>query len=308
LPITDEITNRNDHGLVQDVEGQNGFVGVFQEAIIEIQIVRSEANEGQQPGPGIDRANKQINGIRAWQAHLCQQDIGRDNGQQAEGQGNEPDFLNGGTIALVGRQQVSDQEEDQIRKQAPTTKIPSANSIGRKADEQFHQEQRDNEQIHAEGLGDNIRQFGRKVLRAVDALEDAQHQRREKEEYQQVPQVQAHPGEVTTEGVPTLEILWDELPEGAGELSVCDAFDVNLDHDVREDAETERDEQASNTLAHEQGVGAFFERVVDGNGREHEKERHDEVVEDGNKHGHTKVQLKVFDVPVIFVEEARVVE
>jgi hypothetical protein len=51
-PTGDEISNAQQDSLVQDVEGQHGFICICHEPGLEVQMLHAKAEERQQPAPG----------------------------------------------------------------------------------------------------------------------------------------------------------------------------------------------------------------------------------------------------------------
>ena len=66
--LDDEVIHKHDHGLMQDVEGQNCLAGVSQEWILEVEIGHSRSQSSQDERPGgqvIMLTGRQIPGSQA---------------------------------------------------------------------------------------------------------------------------------------------------------------------------------------------------------------------------------------------------
>ena len=96
---------------------------------------------------------------------------------------------------------------------------------------------------------------------------------REDEQHQQIPQVQAHPREVAAKAIETLKVVGNEVEERAGETVLRHVFDVDLQHDVSEDAHDQRHEQAQDFILDEH-TGALVGSEVDANAGHDEDDGH----------------------------------
>ena len=171
------------------------------------------------------------------------------------------------------------------------------------------EDQRQGDQVNAARQGQKAAQ---QAQHALPGTLEPQQQRQEdqavQEQDQQIPQVQAHPGEVAAEQVEAIEVVRQEVEIRALEFAVGQTLQVDHQRGVGESAHQQRDQQAQHLILQEFAHLAFTQGVIDAGAGDHEDHRHHPVRQEGDPDIHNGVMGRVCDVPVFMGEETEAVK
>ena len=111
----------------------------------------------------------------------------------------------------------------------------------------------------------------------LEQEENRHENQAEEEQHDDIPEMQPDPAEISTEAVPTLEIMRDELPEGASEIAVGKPLDIDLDGNVGEIGDEQGNEEPHHFILQE-FTGSFpgwlLQAKIDSRPGNHKNKRH----------------------------------